>query len=99
MPKIPSIPLKTQLFIGKLKKETVSRLSNANYPNFSEITFSVGHLHKVGSLSSSLQAIDELVCFKYTEMSVILIPEIQILSFQIEVLRSLGWDLIMLAGQ
>jgi hypothetical protein len=48
----------------------MTALSIAN-PNFSDIAFSVGYLHKVGSLDFSFQAIDELVCSKSSDILVI----------------------------
>jgi hypothetical protein len=54
------ILFKSQFFICELKKGALAGFSSAN-PNVSEISLSVGHLHKVRSLQFRLQAIDELV--------------------------------------
>jgi hypothetical protein len=69
-------------------------LSIAN-PNFSGITSYVVYLHGVGSLAFSFKAIHDL----FQEILVICDPRNPKSSFQIEVLRSWGWDLTMLSGQ
>jgi hypothetical protein len=95
------ILLKSQLFISKFeKKGGLSGLSVAN-PKFSDIAFSVGYLFKAGSLESSFERIDELVCSKSLGLESLLVFDFinPNLSFQIKVLRGLGWDLTMLGGQ
>jgi hypothetical protein len=56
--KMPLILFKSQLFICTLKKGSRTGFSIAN-PNFSEVAFSDGYLHKVGSPEISFQ---QLIC-------------------------------------
>jgi hypothetical protein len=72
-------------------------LSIAN-PNFSEIAFSVGYFHKIGSLEFSFQAIDELLVCSCMEMFVIWKSRNINQWFQIQFFRIWGWELTMLAN-
>jgi hypothetical protein len=54
----PVVQLQTQ------KKEPRLDCQWSINANFSEIAFSVGYLHKVGSKEFRFQAINQLVCFR-----------------------------------
>ncbi len=92
IPKKPLILLKKQLFMCKLKNEALTGLSIAN-SNLSKSAFSVGYLHKVRSLEFSFEAPGEPVCSRCLEILVICNSRNPNLSFQIQVLRSCGWEL------
>jgi hypothetical protein len=59
--------LKSQMFIHKHKKKYSTGLSIANL-NFSEILFSAGCFHKVGSQKICLEATDEFACSRYMDI-------------------------------
>ncbi len=76
--------------------------SSIAIPNFSEIAFSVGHLHKVETLEFSIQTIDdndELVCPRCMMISVICNSKNPNLLLQNQVMRSWVWNLTILGGQ